>query len=81
VAGYFHDHPGWPAVPLGPLIPDHLDGLANRRWAGEIHYLLLDCPDDLRRSRIEARPAWRQRDIEEQTAFARWLRSNIADRI
>ncbi|HLQ57420.1 MAG TPA: AAA family ATPase [Streptosporangiaceae bacterium] len=61
---------GMPTVLLGPLIPGHLNRLANRRWVGEIHYLLLDCPDDLRRRRIEARPAWRRRDIEEQTAFA-----------
>jgi hypothetical protein len=72
---------GLPTVLLGPFIPGHLDGLASRRWVGDIYYLLLDCPDDLRRNRIEARPPWRQRDIEEQTAFARWLRSHIPDRV
>lgn len=27
--------------------------------------------------RIEARPGWRARDIDEQIAFGRWLRENI----
>jgi hypothetical protein len=40
-----------------------------------------DCPDDLRRERILARPPWRSRDIDKQTEFGRWLRSNIADRV
>jgi len=72
---------GTPTVLLGPFIPDHLDGLASRSWVGDIRYLLLDCPDDLRRGRIEARPPWRQRDIKEQAAFATWLRSHLPDRI
>ena len=62
---------------LGPFIPEHLESLPGRRWVGEIHYLVLDCPDDLRRQRIEARPRWRARDIDEQTDFARWLRENL----
>ena len=62
---------------LGPFIPEHLEILPGRRWVGEIHYLVLDCPDDLRRQRIEARPRWRARDIDEQTDFARWLRENL----
>ena len=72
---------GMPAVLLGPFTPGHLDGLASRRWVGEIHYLLLDCTENSRRNRIESRPPWRQRDIEEQTAFATWLRSHIPDRV
>jgi hypothetical protein len=39
---------------------------------------VLDCPDELRRQRIEARPRWRGRDIDEQTGFGRWLRENLA---
>jgi hypothetical protein len=69
---------GLPTLLLGPLIPDHLDGLPGRSGVGEIHYLVLDCPDDLRRQRIEARPAWRRRDIPAQTEFGRWLRQNLA---
>jgi hypothetical protein len=42
---------------------------------------VLDCPDELRCDRINARPPWRSRDIEEQVEFGRWLRSNLSDRI
>jgi hypothetical protein len=69
-----------PTVLLGSLMPP-LDGLASRRWVGNIHYLLLDCADDLRHDRIQSRPPWRQHDIEKQTAFANWLRSRIPDRV
>jgi hypothetical protein len=72
---------GMPTVLLGPFIPGHLQELPARRWIGDIHCLVLDCPDDLRRTRISARPAWRNRDTEEQAEFGRWLRCNIADRI
>jgi predicted ABC-type ATPase len=72
---------GMPTVLLGPFIPGHLQDLPARRWTGDIHFLVLDCPDELRRTRISARPAWRSRDIEEQVEFGRWLRRNIDDRI
>jgi hypothetical protein len=72
---------GMPTVLLGPFIPGHLQELPARRWIGDIHFLALDCPDGLRRTRISARPPWRSRDIEEQVEFGRWLRRNIADRI
>ena len=68
-----------PTVLLGPLMPEHLANLPARRWIGEIHYLVLDCPDEVRRERIETRPAWRNREIEEQTRFGRRLRENIAE--
>jgi hypothetical protein len=63
---------------LGPFFPAQLDDLAGRAGIGDIHYLVLDCPDDERRRRIDARPRWRRRDVEQQTDFARWLRSNLA---
>jgi hypothetical protein len=72
---------GMPTVLFGPLIPDHLAQLPNRKWVGDIHFLLLDCPDDVRRRRIEARPPWRSRDIETQTRFGHWLRENISEQI
>jgi hypothetical protein len=72
---------GMPTVLLGQLVPDQLEPLPARRWIGEIHYLLLDCSDDVRRQRIECRPAWRDRNVNEQTYFGRWLRDNISDRI
>jgi hypothetical protein len=63
---------------LGPFFPEQLDGLPGRVWIAEIHYLVLDCPDDERARRIEARPRWRDRDVDEQIGFARWLRTNLA---
>jgi adenylate kinase len=72
---------GLPTVLFGPLIPDHLAELPNRKWIGDIHFLLLDCPDDIRKRRIEARPPWRSRDIETQTSFGNWLREHIAEQV
>ncbi|WP_433181716.1 AAA family ATPase [Actinoallomurus sp. CA-150999] len=72
---------GMPTVLLGPFIPTHLQELPARRWIGDIHFIVLDCPDELRRARINARPPWRSRDIEEQVEFGQWLRRNIADRV
>jgi hypothetical protein len=63
---------------LGPWFPPQLDGKPGRAWIGGTHYLVLDCPDDERRRRIEARPRWRGRDIAQQVEFARWLRANLA---
>ena len=64
---------GLPTLLLAPFIPQHLDGLPGREWVGEIHYLVLDCPDDERVRRIEARPRWRGLDVDAQTEFGRWL--------
>jgi gluconate kinase len=72
---------GMPTVLLGPIIPAHLEDLPARRWVGDIRFLVLDCPDDLRRARINARPRWRARDIDEQVEFGRWLRRNIPDSV
>ena len=72
---------GMPTVLLGPLIPEHLEALPIRQWIGDIHYLVLDCSDETRRGRIENRPPWRGRDIDEQTRFGQWLRANIVDQV
>ena len=72
---------GLPTVLLGPFIPDHLRDLPARRWTGDIHFLVLDCPDELRRDRINARPPWRSRDLDEQVEFGRWLRRSIPDQV
>lgn len=72
---------GMPTVLLGPFIPAHLQELAARRWIADIHFIALDCPDELRRDRISARPRWRSHDIDEQVEFGQWLRRNIAKRV
>lgn len=68
---------GLPTLLLGPLIPAHVEELRGRPWVGDVHFLLLDCPDAERRRRLEARPAWRTRDAAAQLDFARWLRANV----
>jgi hypothetical protein len=70
-----------PTLLLGPMLPDRLEHNAARKWVGDIHALVLDCPDDIRRERILERPPWRARDIVEQVSFGRWLRQNIPNRI
>src|SRR5206468_3941115 len=72
---------GLPTVLLGPLAPFHLQDLRQTRWVRSLHFFLLDCPDAIRRERLEARPPWRgrqrEREIEEQTRWAAWLREHI----
>jgi hypothetical protein len=72
---------GLPTLLLAPFIPSHLDDLPARHWLGSIHFLVLDCPDEIRRQRIGDRPTWRERDYEAQLEFAHWLRVNISDRV
>jgi predicted kinase len=72
---------GRPTVLLAPLGPGTLESLAARRWIGDIRYLVLDCPDDVRRQRMAARPPWRLHDVEEQVSWGRWLRVNVPDRV
>jgi predicted kinase len=70
---------GRPTVLCGPLIPGHLRELPERAWVGEAHFATLDCPDDVLRSRLMARPGWRRsrHTVDEQIGFARWLRANV----
>ena len=62
---------------LGGFLPDQLADLQGRHWIGDIHFLLLDCEDDERRHRIDARPAGRTHDVEPQVTFGQWLRHRI----
>lgn len=68
---------GVPTVLLGPLAPFHFDQLPKTGWVSSMHFFLLDCSDVVRRERLEGRPPWRKREIEEQTRWGRWLRENI----
>ncbi|MFI5910414.1 hypothetical protein [Dactylosporangium sp. NPDC051541] len=62
-------------VLLAPFTAEQLDELAGRRWVGDLHFALLDCADDVRTARLEARPRWRERAIERHLAFAAHLRA------
>jgi hypothetical protein len=72
---------GLPTVLLGTLTPGDLEENVGRKWVGAVHGLLLDCPDEIRRQRIEARPPWRLRDVAEQIRWAQWLREAITEQI
>lgn len=69
---------GLPTLLLGPFIPEHLEDLPGRGWVDGVQFAALDCSAIDRRNRIEARPAWRTRDIDEQQEFADWLRRHIS---
>ena len=68
---------GLPTVLLGAILPEQLDALDGRRWIASLHFLLLDCDDEIRRRRIDDRPAGRTHDHERQLAFAHYLRSQF----
>ena len=65
---------GRATVLLGPVFADQLEDSPARRWIGPIHYALLDCSDQVRRERLEARPRWRAHEVEKNISFARYLR-------
>lgn len=68
---------GRATVLLGSFGPERIEALPNRGCIETVHCLLLDCDDAVRRERLDARPAWRGRDVEAQTAWAQWLREHI----
>jgi hypothetical protein len=72
---------GLPTLLLGTVTPDRVESNIGRKWVGTVHSLVLDCPDEVRRQRIDARPEWRLRDTTEQISFGRWLRETIPDRV
>jgi hypothetical protein len=72
---------GLPTALLGPFTPARIEENVGRKWVGQIHTIVLDCPDQTRRERIENRPRWRSRDIDEQVSFGSWLRKNITSSV
>lgn len=72
---------GRPTVLCGTITPERVEANVGRPWIGPVHSLLLDCPDDVRRARIEARPGWRQHDPDQQIRFAQWLRASVPDHL
>ncbi|GGM30733.1 nucleoside kinase [Dactylosporangium sucinum] len=69
---------GRSAVLLGPFVPAQLADLPALRWQSAVHFAVLDCADEVRRARLEARPAWRERDVDSHLAFAAHLRSTLS---
>jgi len=67
---------GRATVLLGPVFAEQLEASPARRWIGPIHYAVLHCADATRRARLQNRPIWRARQIEENVSFARYLREH-----
>ena len=61
--------------------PDRIERVPNRDALGPVHHLLLDCADDVRQARLDARPPWRDLDDEAQASWSRRLREQVADQI
>jgi hypothetical protein len=61
--------------------PDRIEQVPNRSSVGSVHHLLLDCADDARRRRLDARPPWRGHDREAQAGWSRQLRAEVPDQV
>lgn len=64
-------------VLLSAFLPGEMAELPARRWIGDIHFAGLDCSDEVRRSRLAERSAWRRRDLAEELAFAGRVRTEV----
>lgn len=71
---------GKPVVLCGVGEPIEFEQCIERPYFSALHYLALICDDQILASRLRKRPAWRNpsRDkcVNEQVAFNRWLQNN-----
>jgi hypothetical protein len=72
---------GRATVLLCSFEPRRIERVPNRAALGPVHHLLLDCADEVRQERLDARPPWRDHDDEGQTAWSRRLREDVDDQI
>lgn len=63
---------------FAPTSPDDLVQHHQPLWSGNVRWLLLDCPDDVRRQRLRQRPEWTEPMIAEAIADAASLRQTVA---
>jgi broad-specificity NMP kinase len=73
---------GRPVVLCGTVAPPQFEPWPERALFDPIHYLALTCDDDVLRTRLRARPAWRGWDeprIDEMLEFAAWVRTARTD--
>ena len=54
-----------------------IDTIGGLDWCGGLEWLRLDCDDDTRRNRLEARPGWTADMIDDAIADARYLRATV----
>ncbi|MGZ6286091.1 MAG: AAA family ATPase [Ktedonobacterales bacterium] len=73
---------GRPVVLIGSAVPEQFEACSERRYFGELHYLVLVADDDILEERLRARPAWRRSATADALAtmleFNRWLRQHAA---
>ncbi|HEV8557190.1 MAG TPA: AAA family ATPase [Actinophytocola sp.] len=70
---------GRPVLLCGAVVPPQLEHRPERPLLGDIHYLALTASDDALRTRLRARPAWREWDdarIAEMITFNHWVKEN-----
>jgi hypothetical protein len=70
---------GRPVVLCGTVAPPEFEDRPERPLIGDIHYLALVATDDTLRTRLRARPSWREWDeprIAEMIDFNHWIKAN-----
>jgi broad-specificity NMP kinase len=70
---------GRPVLLCGTVVPPQLENRPERPLLGDIHYLALTASDAALRTRLRARPAWREWDdtrIAEMITFNHWIKEN-----
>ena len=56
------------------LIPPNVEPRVERRYFSDVHYLAFTCDPTEQAARLNARPAWRGTDWQEQIRFNNWIR-------
>lgn len=72
---------GRPVVLCGTVVPPQFEKCPERVLFSDTHYLALVCDDEVLRTRLRARPTWREWDeprIAEMIDFNHWTRANAA---
>jgi len=64
-------------VLFAPLTPDDILTTGQPAWCQSITWLLLDCDDQTRRTRLAERPGWTAAVVTEALADAQQLRTSI----
>ena len=60
-------------------VPENVEQQPQHQCFSEIHYLILVCDDDIQRTRLRNRPAWRrpdQAELADQIEYNQWLKEN-----
>ena len=72
---------GRPPIFFTPNTPEDLEPLGMPDWCSEMRWILLDCPDAVRRQRLKQRDGWDEARIQEALEDAKELREIIPTRL